>query len=82
MKEYRFSMLALLCIATFITALVLSCSGSDTPPPPPTPPTPPIPGATTNNPACFLKDKEKLNTIYTMKDLDLSLIHISEPTRD
>ena len=70
MKESRFSMLAMLCIATFITALVLSCSGSDTPPPPPTPPTPPIPGATTNNPACFLKDKEKLNTIYTMKDLD------------
>ena len=70
MKENRFSMLAMLCIATFITALVLSCSGSDTPTPTPSPTPSPIPGATTNNPACFLKDKEKLNTIYTMKDLD------------
>lgn len=70
MKKNRFSMLALLCIAAFTTTLILSCSDDDTPAPTPTPTPSPTPGATTKNPACFLKDKEKLATIYTMKDLD------------
>ncbi len=70
MKKNRFSMLALLCIAAFTTTLILSCSDDDTPSPTPTPTPSPTPGATTKNPACFLKDKEKLATIYTMKDLD------------
>lgn len=70
MKKNRFSMLALLGIAAITTAFILSCSDDDTPAPTPTPTPAPTPGATTKNPACFLKDKEKLATIYTMKDLD------------
>ena len=70
MKKNRFSMLALFGIAAITTAFILSCSDDDTPAPTPTPTPSPTPGATTKNPACFLKDKEKLATIYTMKDLD------------
>ena len=70
MKKNRFSMLALLGIAAITTAFILSCSDDDTPAPTPTPTPSPTPGTTTKNPACFLKDKEKLATIYTMKDLD------------
>lgn len=70
MKKNRFSMLALFGIAAITTAFILSCSDDETPSPTPTPTPAPTPGATTKNPACFLKDKEKLATIYTMKDLD------------
>ncbi|MDD5988678.1 MAG: linear amide C-N hydrolase [Bacteroidales bacterium] len=63
-------MLALFGIAAITTAFILSCSDDETPSPTPTPTPAPTPGATTKNPACFLKDKEKLATIYTMKDLD------------
>ena len=70
MKKNRFSMLALFGIAAITTAFILSCSDDDTPAPTPTPTPAPTPEATTKNPACFLKDKEKLATIYTMKDLD------------
>ena len=66
MKKKYFSIVALLGIAAITSALTMSCSDDDNLDPTPDP----IPGATTQNPACFLKDKEKLATIYTMKDLD------------
>ena len=68
MKKIRFPMLALLGTAAITTAFIVSCSDDDNPNPQPT--IDPVPGATTQNPARFLKDKEKLATIYTMKDLD------------
>ena len=68
MKKIRFPMLALLGTAAITTAFIVSCSDDDNPNPQPI--IDPVPGATTQNPARFLKDKEKLATIYTMKDLD------------
>lgn len=63
---HHFGMTALLVVAASMSVLMASCSDdSDLPMPPE-----PVPGALTKNPACFIKDKEKLATLYTIKDLD------------
>lgn len=59
-------MATLLVIAAVATVFTASCSDdhNDIPIPDPTP------GALSKNPAIFLKDKEKLATVYTIKSLD------------
>lgn len=64
----HFGMVGLLVIAAFVTVFAASCSEDNIPEPIPSPE--PVPEALTKNPAIFLKDKEKLATVYSINDID------------
>lgn len=61
----RLKVMVMCSLALLIIMGVVACSDDNSPSVPD-----PAPGAHTNNKAVFIKDKEKLATLYTMDDLD------------